>query len=221
MSFTFSQLDAFETCPKKFHAYNVERSVKDDDTSNLDWGNAVHDAMKKYMLKGVPLAGPMSPFMKWAEKVKNGQGQQLVEQKLAIDKNLSPCGYNAQGWWYRGIVDYTRILNLAAFAVDWKTGKKKNNPTIQLALMALLLFQHYPKLEQVHTWFAWLDADDKTAQVFNRGDMQTVLQDVLPRVDKLEWAFKNHDFPPKRGFLCKNWCGVVSCPFHGKGPKDV
>jgi len=220
MSFTFSQLDAFEICPKKYYEYNVARSVVDADRSNLDWGTEVHNSVKEYLKNNVPLLGPKAPFVTWVDKARTGPGEALIEQKMAIDRNLNPVPYNSKDWWYRGIVDYSRIGKLAAFAADWKTGKKKNNPTSQLALMALLLFQHYPTLQAIKTWYVWLEADDITEQMYYRTDMQQLMMEIIPRVDALEWAFKTQTFPPKRGFLCKQWCAVRSCPFNGKGPRD-
>ena len=86
--------------------------------------------------------------------------------------------------------------------------------------MALLLFQHYPTLQAIKTWFVLLEADDITEQMYYRTDMQQLMMEIIPRVDALEWAFKTQTFPPKRGFLCKQWCAVRSCPFNGKGPRD-
>lgn len=220
MSFawSFSKIDAFEGCPKRYYEYSVAKSVKDTDTSNMDWGNKVHDAMRDSLKFNKPLPEDMAPYQKWADRVLAGPGELFVEQKYGLTKDFSPCAYFAPIVWYRGIADAVRIWDNVGLAIDWKTGKKKDGK-IQLGLMALCLFQYYPKMQVVRTEYIWLNEDDTTTEVFKRSDMPHLITELMPRVDALEWAHKNMTFPPKPSGICVRWCNVVSCPFHGRGNK--
>lgn len=217
-SWSFSKLDSFETCAKKYYEYMVAKSIVDTDTSNLKWGNEVHDAIRDALTKNKPLPEHMAPYQKWVDRVIAGPGDLLVEQKYALDQTLSPCPYFAPVVWYRGIADAVRIDDSVGLAIDWKTGKPKEG-SVQLGLMALCLFQSFPKLRVVRTEFVWLQTDDTTSQVFRREEMSKFVSELLPRVQKLEWAHKTMTFPPAPSGLCVKFCQVVSCPFFGKGNK--
>jgi hypothetical protein len=223
MSFvwSFSKLDNFETCPKKYEAYSVSHSVKDDSTENIDWGNEVHDALRDAVLGKKALPEHMRPYQPWVDRVKVGPGDLYVECKYALDQNFSPVPYRAPTVWYRGIADVVRINGPIGLAIDWKTGKPKEG-SIQLGLMALCLFQHFPALKVVRTEYVWLQeepnsVDATTQKIFRREDMQPFVASVLPRVQALQWAHQTTTFPPKPSGLCVKYCKVVSCPFHGKG----
>lgn len=226
-TWSFSKVDNFETCAKKYYNYSVapkDQRVVDQDTDNIKWGNEVHDAMRDAIKKVKPLPEYMLPYQPWVDRVLAGPGDLMVEQKLGLSQDLSPCPYFGPTIWYRGIVDVARINGKVGLAIDWKTGSPKDN-SVQLGLMALCLFQHYPSLVAVRTDFVWLKLDPNdpaatTMQVFKREDMPAFVSSLLPRVQKLEWAHKNSEFPPNPSGLCVRYCGVVSCPFHGKGNRQ-
>jgi hypothetical protein len=224
MSFawSFSKLDNYETCPKKYEAYSVSKSVKEDSTENLDWGNEVHDAMRDALKKVKPLPEHMAPYQPWIDRVLSGPGDLLVEQKYAMDKSFSPVPYFSPSVWFRGIADAIRINDEVALAIDWKTGRRKEG-SIQLGLMALCLFQHFSKLQAVRAEFVWLQEDPTnieaatTKEIFHRSYMQQFVAELLPRVQKLQWAHDTNTWEPKPSGICVKHCKVVSCPFHGRG----
>jgi hypothetical protein len=220
-SWSFSKLSNFETCAKKYYEYYVVKNVKDDSTENIDWGNAVHDAMRDAIKEGKPLPASMTPYQPWVERVKVGPGDLLVEQKYALDQTLSPVPYFAPTVWYRGIADVARIHGPVALALDWKTGKPKED-SVQLKLMALCIFQHFPQVKVVRTEFVWLqlDPNDPNATsklIMRREDVPEFVTQLLPRVRKLQWATETMTYPPNPSGLCVRYCKVTSCPYHGKG----
>ena len=223
-SWSFSKLEGFETCGKRYYEYSVAKAVKDTDTSNIVWGNQVHDALRDALKVGTPLPPEMAPYKVWVDRVRSGPGELMVEQKYALTHDLSPCPYFAPVVWYRGIADVVRIWGEVGLAIDWKTGKPKKG-SVQLGLMALCLFQHFPKLQVVRTEFVWLNEDPKSADattqvLFRRADMQKFMTDLLPRVKQLEYAHQTMTFPPRPGGLCVRYCQVTSCPFFGKGNRQ-
>jgi hypothetical protein len=225
-NWSYSKLDGFETCAKRYYNYSVapyEQRVKDTDTDNIKWGNEVHDALRDAIKGGKALPEYMVPYQPWVDRVLSGPGELFVEQKYGLTHDLSPCPYFAPNFWYRGIADVVRIDGPVGLAIDWKTGKPKEG-SVQLGLMALCLFQHYPRLTVVRTEYVWLNEDPNTPEatttkVFRRSEMPEFVAKLLPRVQKLQWAHDTSTFPPTPGGLCVRYCKVVSCSYHGKGSK--
>jgi hypothetical protein len=99
---------------------------------------------------------------------------------------------------------------------DWKTGKILED-SVQLMLVAQALFSHFPQLQRVGTEFVWLKDDATSPEVFDRAEVAREWAGLLPRVSGMEIASTTMTYPPKPGHLCKKYCPVASCPFHGKG----
>ncbi len=232
-SWSWSKLEGFETCGKRYYEYYVAKTIKDTDTDNIDWGNKVHDAMKDAIKTGNAIPqlfrpGSLVPedittYQVWVDRVRAGPGELFVEQKYGLDSNLSPVPYFGRNVWYRGIADVVRVDSPIGLAIDWKTGKPKEG-SIQLGLMALCLFQHYPKLAVVRTEYVWLQEDPDspeatTSKVWRREEMVEFVSKILPRVQKLQWAHNTNTFEPKPSGLCVRYCKVVSCPFNGRGTR--
>jgi len=227
MAFTwsFSKLNAFETCPKKYYHYSVVDKAKRiiDRSDSMDWGEKVHGALEVAIQNGTPLPTSMEPWQKWVDMVRTAPGETFVENKYGLTQDLSPCEYFAPAVWYRGKADVVKVSGIVGHAIDWKTGKRKEEGSIQLGLMALCVFQHHPGVQVVFTDYVWLNEyppDDTTRQVWKRSGMKTFVSDVLPRVKRLEAAHETNTWEPKPSGLCVKWCKVTSCPFHGKGSRS-
>lgn len=213
-AWSYSKIKNYDSCPKRYHEVDVLKNYKDE-SEQLTWGNQLHDALAKHIGKGEPLPEAYKAYQKWADRVKQGDGKLLVEQKYAIREDFSPTGYFAKDVWYRGIADVARINGPVALAVDWKTGKIVED-SIQLALMAQCLFSHFPEVQYVRTEFVWLKEDATTREDFSRDDMVGLWAGVLPRVKTLQTAHERGEFPAKPGFLCGRYCPVKTCEHNGK-----
>lgn len=215
-AWSFSKLKNFEVCPKRHYEVDLAKNFTDEDGEALVWGNRVHKAMAVRLGKPkAPLPDDMALFEPWAKKVENGAGTLYVEQKYAITKDFMRCDWFAPVAWYRGIGDVVRVSGRVALVLDWKTGKILED-SVQLALMAQCIFAHFPEVQKVRSVYAWLKDDAETSEVFDRSDMSELWVGLLDRVWKLENAYKTQSYPPLPGRLCKRWCPVTSCPYHGK-----
>ncbi len=212
-SFSYSKLKNFETCPKRHYHYEIKKDVKEEAGEALLYGNTVHDLLAKRM-EGEPLPKHFEHLEKWAQRVLVGGGTILAEQKLAITEDFGPCEWFAKNAWYRGIADVIKINGPVALAVDWKSGKIKEDGS-QLALMAACVFAHHAEVQRIRTEFVWFAEDATTRADFSRDDMVGMWKGLLPRVTLLRNAYEKQDFPPKPGGLCRRYCQVVSCPHHG------
>lgn len=219
-AWSYSKLKNYETCPKRHYEIDLAKHYKDSDeddpNSALAWGNRVHDAMAKACLGKAPLPEEMAMYQGWVDKVRAGPGKLLVEQKYAITRKFQPRSYFADDVWYRGIGDVVRIDGPVALVLDWKTGKILED-SVQLMLMAQCIFSHFPEVKRVRSEFVWLKEDCTTPEVFTRRGVGDEWIGLLPRVASMESAAKTQTYQPTPGRLCKKWCPVVSCPYHGKG----
>lgn len=215
-SFSYSKLKNFEVCPKRHLHVDILKDFKEDEGEALLYGNQLHDAMHKRLGdKRVPLPKPFEHLEPWAVKViGDGRGKLLVEQKLAIRQDMSACDWFDKQAWFRGIGDVIKIIGPVALILDWKTGRVLEDGS-QLALMAQVVFSHYPEVMRVRSEFVWLKEDATTRADFTRDDMIGVWGGLLPRVQLMEEAAKTTTYPAKPGNLCRRWCPVTSCPHNG------
>ena len=216
---TYSQLDSFENCPKKFYHLKVIRDVVEPPTVHTDWGTKVHTALENYIKDGECLPEGMTQWDNLAKKLAALPGEKHTEIKFAIDKGFQPCDWKQS--WSRGIADLLVVHKDKAVVIDYKTGKRK--PTEQLDLYANYVFHHYPQVNVVTTGFVWLkdrridwNFGRDGGKPFSRGEVPFVWNSFLPRIRKLESAYERDKWPAKTSGLCKNYCPVLSCEFNGR-----
>ena len=214
-SWSFSKLQSSETCAYRYQQVDLLRNFKDEDRTALEWGDAVHKAFARALLSDEPLPAAMAPWEHWITDFKALPGQIIVEAKWALDRQFNKCPWSAPVAWYRGKADATRIDGPVADGVDWKTGSIKEDDT-QLLLMAQLIFAHFPEVKRCRQRFVWLKHDCATERVFNRRDMAQEWLGILQRVKGLEDMEASKNFPKRPSGLCREWCPVTECEYHGK-----
>lgn len=209
-AWTYSQLDTFETCPRKFYHTKVKRDVVEPPTVHTEWGKTVHSAFEYYIKDGTALPEGMAQWQGVAEKIGKLPGEKLTEHKFALDKNFQPTEWS--GSWTRGIADLVVINGTKAAVLDYKTGKRK--PTEQLDLYANYVFAHFEQVEKVTTGLVWLKEKRIDWRPASRSDVPVIWQSLLPRVRKLEYAYERDKWPARTSGLCNGWCPVTSCEFN-------
>jgi len=218
-SWSFSKLKNYEICPKRHYEVDIAKSTPDAGGEALEWGNAVHDTLRDVLRDNAPLPASMADYAYWVDRVRRGSGTLLVEQQYAITRMFEPTAYFAKNAWYRAKGDVVRINGNVGLVLDWKTGKVVDDEIagVQLVLMAQCLFSHFPELTHVRSSYVWLKDDCETPELYTREEIAAKWVTLLPRVQAMEKAAQDQNFPPKPGHLCKKWCPVASCPHHGKG----
>jgi hypothetical protein len=211
-AWTYSQLDTFENCPRKFYHIKVKRDVVEPPTVHTEWGKMVHTAFEDFIKDGVMLPEGMTQWQKLAYTLAKLPGTKLCEQEYALDRNFQPTQWGDA--WTRGIADLVVIHGDKAVVADYKTGKRK--PTEQLDLYANYIFAHHPEINKVTTGFIWLKEKKIDWQPRERSEVPIIWQGFVPRVAKLESAYERDSWPAKTSGLCKAWCSVLSCEFNGR-----
>ena len=114
------------------------------------------------------------------------------------------------------MADVVKLNYPAAMVIDWKAGKSANVDPIQNVLLSLMLLIQFPKLDRVVSIFAWLKEDSRTVQRLDRRDAADQWALLMPRVERFRQASELVNFPPQRGRLCRNYCPVKTCEYHGR-----
>lgn len=209
-AWTYSRLESFETCPKKFYHLNVAKDYYDPPTEATKWGERVHKAMEDRITIGTPLPEGMGQWESLADKIATLPGEKYAEIKLAIDRGFQPTDWKSA--WSRGIADLLVTYKNTAVVLDYKTGKRK--PSEQLALYAAYAFAYYPQIEKVTTGFVWLKEKKIDKKGFERSEVPVIWQEFLPKIRKLESAYERDSWPARPSGLCRGWCPVKVCPHY-------
>jgi len=217
-AWSFSALDSFRTCAKKYYHEKVKKDFVEPIGEHLIWGNRVHAAMAKRIETGVPLPEGMKQWEKWVDWAMTHYPRKMyVEQKLAVTNELKPCKYFDRDVdpWFRTVADVISLNGKTARLIDWKTGKVKESD--QLSLGAAVVFIHYPEVEQVTSSFVFLKDDVKLEEAFTRTSIPAICTRSLPGVIALHNAIRTDVWPANPSGLCVAHCSITSCPYYGKG----
>lgn len=216
-AWSYSRLDGYETCPKKFWHTSVNKDVPFEETEAMRYGKLVHKALEDRVGKNKPLPLNMRYLEKYAGALASATGEKLTEQQLAIDTAFEPCDWFSKETWCRAIIDLAIVNGPKAVVFDYKTGKIKDDFT-QLRLAGVLLMLHMPEIQMVDLAYLWTKEKKITRYewTMTRDDIKTVMAELLPRIKKYEKAHRTESFPARPGFLCKRYCPVVACPHHGE-----
>ena len=215
-AWSYSQLTGFETCGLRYYHYNVAKDVTEPDDSGLREGNRLHKAFENRILHAEPLPFGMGMYENMLTKIVAAPGATLGEQKLAITSSFTPVTFFHKDVWFRTVIDAAKIDATTARIFDWKTGKVKKDTT-QLQLMSAAVFHHDKRIERVKAALVFVAHGQLEREEFVRGDVTEIWSEILPRVKALEHARVTNTFPPKPSGLCKRYCAVRTCAYHGRG----
>lgn len=217
LPWSYSSLDTFKNCPRQYHAKYVTKSVKDEQSEAIIWGNKVHKHFEERLAYNTPLPKELQdhePFMKQLEDM---PGILTTEQKIALDVSMKPCNFFQQDVWFRGVIDCCIVDKDAATIVDHKTGKQ-HQKFEQLMLFALHTFALYPTVERVEACFYWTQTKETTARVFWRKERKQLWGKFVPDLTQYAEAFESDIWQPRQSGLCRAWCPVLDCEHNGKNP---
>ena len=215
VAWSFSRLNSFETCPKKFYHISVQKDVKESEGEAIIYGKMVHKALENRVKSGTPLPLNLTHLEKYAARFAEAPGNKLTEQQLCIDKNFAPCDWFSKEAWCRSILDLAIVSGSKAVLVDYKTGKISEDFT-QMRLAAVMFMLHMPDVQETTICYLWTKHKRITSEIFTRAQIKELISEMMPRLNHYNAAHANKDFPPRPGWLCKNYCPVIKCPHNGE-----
>jgi hypothetical protein len=218
---SYSALSAWEDCARRYFESRPKLGGHwpEPETQALKDGNAIHAALAIALQLGSPLPPAYTIYQPFVEKIKAhaAGGTLLVEQKWCLNIDLNPTPWFAEDAYLRVIADAVLFRPPVAIAIDFKTGKRENQKDdLQLVMIALAMFAHFPELRLISTRYLWLNEGKETERIVKRSDAPAEWQKILPRILAFQEAHVLKKFPPNPGRFCKNYCSVKSCEFNGK-----
>lgn len=217
-SWSYTALKNFETCQRRHDLVDKKKRYTEDESEQLRWGNAFHNAMGKAIGQGTPLPNTMQHYQSYVDTAKRYAQQAPVatELKLAFTRGFTPCAFFDNAAWFRGVIDVLFRGKRAAVMWDWKTGKIVED-AVQLALFAQMLFCHFEELEEITTSYIWIGNDCLTTEKFTRPDMTSLWLNLMPRVKAMEEAYYSQKYDPNPSGICKKYCPVKECEYYQIG----
>ncbi len=206
-------LDTFARCPKQAYHKYVVKDLPFVETEAMKWGNRVHDALEKRVRDRAPLPEGMEAYEKFASPL-DLHAYKLVEHKLGMTKDGRSSSFFGEQVWCRGKVDVALINGRTAFILDWKTGKRREDPA-ELERFAYLLRACFDALERFVGRYVWLKEDRLGDE--HRLDPDRRLEAdrrLMEQVEALQ--ARGEPWPAHENGLCRQYCDVVSCPFNGR-----
>jgi len=216
-TWSYSALKNFETCPKRHYHYDVAKDIKDE-TFQQGEGHLAHKAFEEFVRKGKSLPLGLVQHQEMLEKLTKLPGETYAEQKLALTSDFKPSGYFDKRVWFRTVVDFCNVQNNNAIVIDWKTGRPSADMT-QLQLLSATIFHYLSNVKRVKAALLFVNHNGAERAEFVRDDLPEIWNEILPRVKQLEKARRTEEYPPTPSGLCVKYCGVVSCPYHGRGTR--
>ncbi len=218
VTWSFSRMKSFETCPKQYYHTQVLGEFPKQDTVATIYGSEFHKACENYIGQGTELPLQFSFAKSALDALGSKPGATYCELKLGLTETLEPCGFFDDAVWFRGIVDLLIINGNTAWVVDYKTGKSaKYADPGQLELMALCVFKHYPEVQRVHGGLLFVVAGAFVKRRYTAEEESDLWASWLSRYARLRKAHATGVWNPNPSGLCRAHCPVVSCPHNGAG----
>jgi PD-(D/E)XK nuclease superfamily protein len=217
LPWSYSSLQAYETCPRRFKITKIEGKVREAQTAATVWGNEVHKAMELAVKGTNGLTPRFKQYQPIVDMIRKSTGVIEAERKFALTASFTPTDYWAPDAWVRGKADVTIVRNKTGFLFDYKTGKPKEDID-QLNLFAGVLLAEKPHLERAYTGYIWLGHDKTDPALVEREAVPIIWQGFTERVKRMTNSAVKDDFPPRPSGLCKEWCpvGRANCEFCGR-----
>lgn len=216
-SWSYTMLSNFENCPRKaWHLY-VAKDLPRVETEAMRWGNMVHKALELRMDTGDKIKGskvPLPPEMKDFEKfaaVFDGR-RPRAEFWIGMDEH-GRADSRPSKVWGKGKLDVLVLNNQEdeALIVDWKTGKRREDP-FELEVFALLVRSMWPEVKRISGMYVWLQ-ELKPGKVHELTDTSRTFAKVKEMWNGVKALNPEKEWLPTPNPLC-GWCPVKTCEFN-------
>lgn len=205
-----SSLDDFINCPRSYHEKRVLKSVKEEQSEQMIWGNFVHKAFELRIKDGTELPEELQTHEPLMLALLDKPGVIIPERKVALSEKGIPCGFFDKDVWHRGVIDVSIVDNDRAEIWDYKTGKP-HSKFKQLKINALHVFCEFPDVQAVTVKYYWTKTETTTGETYTREMVPRLWGEFLPDLRQYKQAFNNDTWQPRPSGLCNGWCPVIRC----------
>lgn len=214
MIFSYTLIDTFHNvCERQAYERFIAKSVKVDQTEDMEVGTRVHKYIEDHINGVDPLPAWLKHLIPVIESLKqHGRGATRTELKMGVTKDLAACDFFAGDVYLRGGIDLLLATDDRALIIDWKTGKKRDKE-LQLLIYALFIFAVLPMIQQI-TCMNYFVAENNAPMgqpfTWRRSQVSEMWREVLPLIHEIEAAIASGRFAEKPSGLC-SYCPVQAC----------
>ena len=215
LPWSYSALDDFVNCPRSYYEKRIAKSVKEERSEQIIYGEWVHKQFEDYISLGKPLPEQLAEHEEMMASLKTLPGVKEAERKIALNTKRETCGFFDKDVWFRGVIDFSHMHRGKARLVDYKTGKQ-HSKFKQLRLFALYIFEEYSTIHEAEVQFYWTKTKTFTGETYTRDMIPALWSTFVPDLKQYVQAFKTDTWQPRQSGLCKAHCPVLDCEFNGK-----
>lgn len=205
---SYSRMNNFKTCPAQFEHLYLTKDVVFQSSDAMDYGKRVHKQLELYGKTG-DVSQLTRETLRWkglVDRIRKVRGDIDYEMAVGLTEDLKKCGWFANDIWLRAILDVLVVDGDTAYALDYKTGKVRDDLT-QLQFFACIVMFLYPQVNTVNTAFLWLVHDKDTTVVYTREHLEPLWGKLCKQLDVIQEAITLGIFVAKPSPLC-NWCAA-------------
>jgi hypothetical protein len=216
---SYSSLNTFKQCPKKYYHLKIARDVKDKGSTATVYGQEVHTAAEEFIRDRKKVPKKFAFINNVLEALDKIEGEKHCELRLGVaktDEGYKPVDFYSDDVWWRGVADLVIINGDTAHSIDYKTSKNaKYADTKQLDAVAAGLFTHFPQLKRIKSALAFVVSKEFVQKEHVVEKKQEYFGAFEPVLERLEIAQESGVWNAISGPLC-GWCPVTSCEHHRK-----
>ena len=227
MTFTYSSLSTYNTCPKQYEYRYVLKCLPYEQSEAQHYGSEMHSAMEGF-IKGTQEMTQRYEFLQpVVEAINRIEGQKEAEYEISFLKDWTPTTFKDKESFVKGKCDLVifhpekPIMKLVDYKFSGKAGESEALRYRQeLDMYCLLNFKKHEDIQVIDTSLLWLKTKAPTSTRTYTRDMLPELEDkILANIDRVEESLATGEFHCKVSGLCWGWCSANMCP-NWKPKKD-
>ena len=210
VSWSATTLESFTMCPQRFYRTQVIKDIEAKPTPAADYSNQFHELLGQALV-GNPFPEKFARFQHMVDLVRALPGEHSVFKTLAVDRQLKPCSLDKA--WAKSTVDYMVVNGKEAVLFFWKTGQKTPSDAAKLSAALLFCLKVESVIVSIRTF--WLRAGCIEKETYTRAELPDLLKTFVPAYKRLLDAHQTGAWKSTPCGLCKHYCEVTDCRFHG------
>lgn len=213
INWSYSRLKDFIGCPRRHYETQIAKNFTQPYTEALKYGNSVHTALENYAKYGTELPVNYQRYKGYVDGLLDLDGEKLPELKMGLLPDRTACNYEDKRRWVRGIADMVIIDYSTAYIVDYKTGSANYPDPMQLKLMALMVFAHFPSVSNIKAALMFVAQNIIVDESYTRDQINDMWAHFTPHLERWKQAHETNEWVASPNNLCGK-CPVRTCEFN-------
>lgn len=205
---SYSRIKKFRQCQMKSWWMDYapkHMKVKEPPNEIFEKGKQWHTNMERAILGQNGLPPQQESLQRIVEALKR-MPEKYVEKQMAFREDLTQTSWFGDDVWMRVIWDFGGKDGNILHLIDWKTGRPRPDDD-QLELFAASGFRMFPDVDEVHTYFVFMEHNRYTHDTFYRSAETHIWQKFGEEAEQIKLAMETGNWEPNPGNHCR-YCPV-------------